>query len=215
MPRGKSLTDEERKEIYEARMLGESREEIARAYGIATASVTAIVRRYRQKEEGMAYKECIVAGNKKTGRLISSSDLHRYEGTCVVAGKAHSKTFIADNANIAAKMWREWCNELKEEHAQSANPQPTPKPQSTPKPEPVEQPVAHEPEKEEPQVKETNARPEGDNVYVIWTKGDSPRLFGAYLSMESALAEVDRLNDIASFLVSERVFEVEEVSLRS
>jgi transposase-like protein len=78
MPKGKSLTDEERKEIYEARMLGESREEIARAYGIATASVTAIVRRYRQKETGMAGKECVVAGNKKSGRLMSTLDPHRY-----------------------------------------------------------------------------------------------------------------------------------------
>ncbi len=203
MPKGKALTNDERREIYEARLLGESREEIARAYGIAPDSVTAIVRRYRQKEDSMAHRECIVAGNKKTGRLVSTADPHRYDGTCVVNGKANSKMFTAEHARAATRMWREWCSELREKH------------DAQPVAQPVKQPVVPEYEKEVQPVKEVRMENKSDSVYVIWTKGDAPRLFGAYLSMEAALAEVDRLNDVASFLVSEKVFEVEELSLRS
>lgn len=51
-------------------------------------------------------------------------------------------------------------------------------------------------------------------VYVLWARSDSPKLYGVYCSMESALAEVDRLNDVAKFLGQESVFEVEEVAWR-
>ena len=204
MPKGKSLTDEERREIYEARMLGESREEIARAYGIATASVTAIVRRYKEKENIVAHRETIVAGNKKTGRLVSLGDFRRYDGTCVVAGKAHSKSFTADSIAEATEMWRNWCDELRGSKAEAPKPTPQPAPK----------PAVQKPVKEEPKVNETIQK-QGNSVYVIWTKGEQPRLFGAYISMEAALAEVDRLNDVASFLVSERVFDVEELALKA
>lgn len=212
MPKGKPLTDEERKEIYEARMLGETRAEIARAYGISADSVTQIVRRYKEKENIVAHRETIVAGNKKTGRLVSLGDVRRYDGTCVVAGKAHSKSFTADSIAEATEMWRSWCDELRGSKAEAPKPtpQPTPKPVSKPAPKPAVQ----KPVKEEPKVNETSQK-QGTSVYVIWTKGEQPRLFGAYISMEAALAEVDRLNDVASFLVSERVFDVEELALRA
>lgn len=208
MPKGKPLTNEERREIYEARLLGESREEIARAYGIAVASVTRIVRNEREKGQDMAARECIVAGNKRTGRLVSSSDPHRYEGTCVVAGKANSRTFTADNASAATKMWREWCHELQAKHA---------KPKPADKPAKVEEPAKEEPKPlvvEAPKPKKMEVHMEG-KVYVIWLKGDKPRLFGAYTSMEPALVEVDHLNEIASFLGNEPVFEVEELELKA
>ena len=49
-------------------------------------------------------------------------------------------------------------------------------------------------------------------VYVLWAKSDEPRIYGAYHTMEDALKEVDRLNEVASFLGSNGAFEVEEVS---
>lgn len=196
MPRGKYLTDEQRREIYEAHQLGESRRDIAEAYGIAAASVTRIVREQREllaKGDNVAHRECIVAGDKKNGRLTSTSDPHRYEGTCVVGGKANSKTFMAANASAAAELWKSWCNELREKQ---------------PKSEPVKEVVMKPIEKRE--VKLTN-----ENIYVIWTKGNAPRLFGAYTSMDAALKEVDNLNEVASFLVNDKVFEVEEIALKA
>lgn len=214
MPKGVRLTDEQRREICEACALGMGRDEIAEAYGISASSIPAIVRNYRRKVEkegeSMAHRECIVAGNKRMGRLMSTSDPHRYEGTCVVAGRANSKTFTAENAAAAARLWEAWCEDLRgnasRQHVAS-------EPAKVEAPAERKAPVMSETVKEvEAKAMESNKQ---GSVYVIWTKGDVPRLFGAYGSMESALAEVDRLNDIASFLVSDRVFEVEEVQLRS
>ena len=209
MPKGKNLTDEVRKEIYEARMAGWSRAEIAQAYGVATDSVTSIVRRWREsqeKENNMAGHECIVAGDRKNGRLISASDPRRYEGTCIVGGKAHTKTFTAENASAAEKLWAQWCNEIRDKHQ---------KPVVTPEKQPVVEVV--QPKKEEPKVIAAHKadEPSKESVYIIWTKGDNPRLFGAYSNMDAALKELDNLNEISSFLVNERVFDVEELPLKS
>lgn len=210
MPKGRPLTDEERKEIYEARMAGESRAEIARAYGVAPTSVTAIVRKWRERENDMAAKNLIVSGNKKTGRLVSTTNPHRYEGTCVISGKAHSKTFTADDAREAERMWNEWCAGLttpKKDEPQPKNEVVTPVPHK-------ETPVI---QKEEPVVKResTSMNPSVESVYIIWASGEKPRPYGAYWSMEEALREVDSLNEIASFLMDNRVFEVEEVAFKS
>ena len=210
MPKGKPLTDDERREICEARALGESREEIARAYGISASSVTAIVRRYRQKESSMAHRECIVAGNKKNGRLVSTADPHRYEGTCVVAGKAHSRTFTAANAAAATELWSAWCDELRKQQVVVPKQEPQPK-AVEPETARVETPMPESSKTEH----QSDAANMGDRAYVIWTSGEKPKLFAAYLNMETALGEVDRLNEIASFLGNGNVFEVEELALRS
>lgn len=196
MPRGKYLTDEQRKEIYEAHQLGESRRDIAEAYGIAAASVTRIVREQREllaKGADVAHRECIVAGDKKNGRLTSTSDPHRYEGTCVVGGKANSKTFTAANASAATDLWKSWCNELRSKQ---------------PKVEPVKGVVMKPIENRE--VKLAN-----ESIYVIWTRGNTPRMFGAYTSMDAALKEVDNLNEVASFLMNDKVFEIEEIAIKA
>ena len=52
------------------------------------------------------------------------------------------------------------------------------------------------------------------NAYVLWAKAPQPRLYGAYRTMEAALGEVDKLNEIAAFLGQESAFEVEEVQWR-
>lgn len=50
--------------------------------------------------------------------------------------------------------------------------------------------------------------------YAIWAKSDEPRFYGLYSTMDKALGEVDRLNDVAKFLGQDGVFEVEEVAWR-
>lgn len=49
-------------------------------------------------------------------------------------------------------------------------------------------------------------------AYLIWAKQPEPRCYGLYLTMEDALAEVDKLNDVARFLGNSGAFEVEEVT---
>ena len=51
-------------------------------------------------------------------------------------------------------------------------------------------------------------------IYVIWAKSENPRMYGAYLTMDEALKEVDKMNEVASFLGSDDAFEVEEVQWR-
>lgn len=49
-------------------------------------------------------------------------------------------------------------------------------------------------------------------VYVLWAKTDKPRIYGVYRTIESALSEVDKLNEVAAFLGGDGAFEVEEVA---
>lgn len=51
-------------------------------------------------------------------------------------------------------------------------------------------------------------------VYLIWAKGDEPKCYGVYSTMDAALKEVDKMNEVASFLGSDGAFEVEEVLWR-
>lgn len=52
-------------------------------------------------------------------------------------------------------------------------------------------------------------------VYLIWAKGDEPRCYGVYGTMDKALKEVDKMNEVASFLGSDDAFEIEEVAWKS
>lgn len=49
-------------------------------------------------------------------------------------------------------------------------------------------------------------------AYLIWAKKPEPRCYGLYLTMEAALSEVDKLNEVAKFLGGDGAFEVEEVA---
>ena len=51
-------------------------------------------------------------------------------------------------------------------------------------------------------------------VYALWAKTETPRFFGLYTSMESALKKLDEMNEVAAFLGSDGAFEVEELVWR-
>lgn len=205
LPRGFALSKEQCREIYEAHKLGEKRKDIAEAYGIACSTVSKIVKQQREQQEKenlMASREKVVAGNRKDGRLISLNEINRYEGTCVVAGRAHSKAFTADTVNAAIELWQKWCNELRTKKTVAQR----------------------EPERKEPSVQQatkevakptTTVKLGNEEIYIIWAKGDNPRLYGAYRDMDSALSEVERANEVASFLLHDRIFEIEGVTLKS
>lgn len=116
MPRGYPLSDAQKKAIYHAYTEGERQRDIAATYGITAKTVSKIVNEQR-KMVSMAAHEKIVAGDKANGRLTSTTDPHRFEGTCVIAGKKHSKTFTTVNARKATEMWEKWCQDLRDEDA--------------------------------------------------------------------------------------------------
>lgn len=244
----------------------------------------------------MAAHSKIVAGDKANGRLQSTTDPHRFEGTCVIGGKKHSKTFTTVNARKATEMWEKWCQDLRDEKQfmdmveRKQEPQEEPmavcgypgdpieeiRPiESSPTPDIPVRPwreVAEERQKHIEELKAkvaemqeavdfckrledavkagepvdlwgTEYRPASEAeslrselevakrdridfaegyqlemhnpVYVLWAKAEAPRLYGAYLTMEAALNEVDRLNEVAAFLGNEGAFEVGEVAWKA
>lgn len=102
MPKGQPLSDSQRCAIYNAYTEGESYEDIAATYGIAASTVRKTINEQRRRRD-MASRSKIVAGDKTNGRLTSTTDPHRFEGTCVVCGKRHSKTFVSTNARDATE----------------------------------------------------------------------------------------------------------------
>ena len=47
--------------------------------------------------------------------------------------------------------------------------------------------------------------------FLIWAKTDTPKVYGMYHLEDVALAEVDRLNDVAAFFGRDGAFQIEEV----
>ena len=246
---GVRLTEHEKEGIYTMHCLGEKKADIADRYGIAQSTVYRIISEQRKKqeqkkEEGseMAARSKIVAGDKSNGRLVSTTDPHRFEGTCVVGGKAKSRTFTAVNARNAEQQWEKWCKELRDEQAfmdmverkptaevevaEQADEQDEAKCVCGYHDDPIEEirPVEHaEDSDSDDGIVAVEKEFEGTGVpladtsepaYLIWAKSPEPRCYGLYLTMESALREVDRLNDVAAFLGTSGAFEVEEVAWR-
>lgn len=229
------LSESQKQALYTQYCNGEKVADLAPSFGVSEVTAYKYIRRIREAKEGApkVSKEKVIAGDRKHGRLVSLADPHRYEGTCIVNGKSHSKTFVTVNAKKAEEMWRKWCDELRDE--QTFMDMVERKPKSEPQPledivpvEPAPTPVievrpwrevAEERQKRieelEARVAELEEKPVASGpVYVLWAKTDNPKLYGAYLTMEHALKELDRLNDVAAFLGNESAFEVEEVAWR-
>ena len=118
------LTEHEKDGIYTMHCLGERTQDIADRYNIARSTAYRIISEQRKKQErkskeagDMAAKSKIVAGDKANGRLTSTTDPHRFEGTCVIGGRAKSKTFVGVNARNAQQQWEKWCQDLRDEQA--------------------------------------------------------------------------------------------------
>ena len=253
--RNVTLTEHEKEGIYTMHCLGESKDDISQRYGIARSTVYRIISEQRKKQEmkqkegdSMAARSKVVAGDKTNGRLTSTTDPHRFEGTCTVGGKSKSKTFTAVNAKNAQQQWEKWCRDLRDEQAfmdmverkddstehdgtfvavekevgkvvcgapddpiEEIRPI---KPVEIPGDEPIYE-AQQEIDANTEKYLEATGVPlayTSEPAYLIWAKSPEPRCYGLYLTMESALAEVDKLNDVAKFLGSSGAFEVEEVA---
>lgn len=238
MARGRILTDSERQSVYTMHCLGEKTADIASAYGIHASTVSRIIRELREsKGEDMAGGQQIVAGDKKNGRLMSCSDRNRFEGTCIVGGKSKRRTFTAVNARNAQQQWEKWCQTLRDEQefmdmVERKEPEkpevvcgypldPIEEIRPTKQDEPPTDEEIYEAQAEidaqAERVLEATGVPLADTsepAYLIWAKKPEPRCYGLYLTMDAALSEIDRLNDVAKFLGNDGVFEVEEVAWR-
>lgn len=199
-----ALSPSQRRSVYEMRLAGESVEDVMAAYGVSRSTVYKVVKEEREGS-GMARGEMVIAGNKRHGRLVSTGG-DTYKGTCLVGNGAKSREFRAPNAVAAKEEWAAWCEQLRaDEAAFLANCAPRPKAQ-----EPPEEIVA-----EEVAEGEAVAEAERGAAYLLWAGGDgAPRFYGLYQSLDGALAEMDKLNEVAAFLGSASTFEVEEVGWR-
>lgn len=120
MPRGIHLTDETKEKIYTSYTMGERVADLSDMYGLSEVTIRRAIsnrRKYHEEMGNMATHSKIVSGDKRNGRLTSTPDPHRFEGTCVVAGKAKSKTFTAKSAREATEQWEKWCQTLRDEQA--------------------------------------------------------------------------------------------------
>ena len=238
------LSDKQKLAIYNQHCFGEKIEDLAESYECSNATIYRCIREMRERHESgrddeMAARSKVVAGDKANGRLLSTTDPHRFEGTCVVGGKKQSKAFVTVNAKKATEMWEKWCQDLRDEQefmdrVERKEPEPLEEihPIQVVEPAPVPEinvrpwkEVAEERQAEIDELKRRieylEGRLEGYGPtttlttsgpsYVLWAKTDVPKLYGLYGTMEAALAEVDRLNEVASFLGGGSVFEVEEV----
>lgn len=241
MPRGCPLTVEQREQIYHMHTMNYRHDEIAKQFGIAVNTVSKVVSRQRaleqEKREGKV-AEIIIAGDKKNGRLVSVGT-DRYEGSCLIDGKMKKKAFTAPNGKKATEQWEQWCQGLRDEQhfmdmverknepleeskaVCGAPLDPIEEIRSVPQTElPTDEEIYEAQEEIDAQaekVLEATGVPLADTsepAYLIWAKRPAPRCYGLFRTMEDALSELDRLNEVAVFLGGESVFEVEEVAWR-
>jgi len=237
MARGRVLSESERESAYTMHCLGEKVDDIASAYGVSKPTIYRIIKQCREGKGGdMAGGQQIVAGDKAHGRLMTLSDRNRFEGTCIVGGKSKKRTFTAVNAKNAQQQWEKWCQTLRDEQEFMDMVERKPE-----KPEvvcgapldPIEEilPMTQaemptdegvceaqaEIDSQTEKALEATGVPLADTsepAYLIWAKAPEPRCYGLYLTMDAALSEIDKLNEVAAFLGGGGVFEVEEVAWR-
>lgn len=231
MTKGVALSPEQREKIYNMYLSGMRQKEIGELFDVHSVTVSNVVRGQRKLHEEGKMAEVVVAGDKRNGRLYSLGQ-EKFKGECLVGGKMKHRTFSAPNAQRAKVEWEKWRNTLLDEQeflamverkdgskAVCGAPQ-----------DPIEEirPIVEVHALGEDEVYE--AQQEFDAVttkymeatgvpladtsepaYLIWAKKPEPRCYGLYLTMDAALSEIDRLNDVALFLGNDGVFEVEEV----
>lgn len=239
MPRGYPLTDEQRERIYHLHTMNVDHKSIAEQFQIGVSTVSKCVSRQRELEQERRERkvsEIVIAGDRKNGRLVSVGT-DRYEGSCLIDGRMKKKTFTAPNGKKATEQWGQWCQGLRDEQqfmdmverkneplgeseaVCEAPLDPIEEIRSVPQTElPTDEEIYEAQEEIDAQaekVLETTGVPLADTsepAYLIWAKRPAPRCYGLFRTMEDALSELDRLNEVAMFLGGESVFEVEEVA---
>lgn len=231
MPRKRKLNHEQELELFEMVRKGFSNKDIAKKFGIAQDTVGAYYRRTlrergREQDRG-ASRERLVA-HRKLGQQLTFSVDEGYVGKTMIGGVEETCTFKAGDDMEAISKFDKWCADMRAEQEFMGMVERKGEPQlieeavtvSTDN-EPVSM-SARDQESPLPVVPVTagiiSATPSGipladtsEPAYLIWAKRPEPKCYGLFLTMDAALAEVDRLNEVAKFLGSDGAFEVEEV----
>lgn len=225
------LSDSQRHSVYQMYLSGERARDIASAFDVHESTVYLIIKAEREKSgDAMARREMVVAGNRKYGRLVSTGNDRRYVGTCMVAGKMRSRNFEAPNASDATDQWSDWCNGLRESEeafmeaceARDAGPvevevvdledvdvEADAAAHETPA-----EPACDDVPADEPAEEPVDGPREQDVAYVVWCKSPGPRMYGLYADVDTALAEVERMNEVSRFIGNGSAFEIDEVPWR-
>lgn len=231
MPKGHPIAKEDRERICHMHTMNYRHDEIAKQFGITVNTVSKVVGRQRaleQEKREEKVSEIVIAGDKKNGRLVSVGT-NKYEGTCLIRGKMKWCDFTASGSKAAKEQYDKWCQRMRDEDAFLRMVERKPVDAVAAVEEPPERPwkeVAeerqHQIEKLERELDEARTQrvefAEGyqmerhNPAYLIWAKGPEPKCYGLYLTVETALAEVDKLNEVAAFLGSGNKFEIEEVA---
>lgn len=217
-----SLNERQKTALYTSYCMGERVDDLARSYGIGESTAYKYIKqardaaeRSRKEAEGMSAREKIVCGDKASGRLVSLNDPCKFEGTCVVGGKTKKKTFTAAGVRMARTQYERWCKELRDEQEFMDMVERKPKEGTAvcgAPSDPIEEirPIEPEPEPEtepEPEPAPVTA----GTVYVLVTTEPALRAYRWYGSMEAAMAEMDRMNEVLEFVGSERTVDILEV----
>ena len=195
-----------------------------------------------QEDEMAFSPKVIAGDKRNGRLMFTSAAGSKYEGTHLTSdGEMHRMKFTAKNGHEAKTRWAKWCDDLDakaewmnmvERNVEAVKEQDDePKAVCGAPLDPIEEIRSVEqvdlPTDEEihqaqdefdaqtEKVFEATGVPLADTsepAYLIWAKRPEPRCYGLYLTMEAALSEVDKLNEVAKFLGGDGTFEVEEVA---
>ncbi len=199
------LSESQKRSIYNAYTMGESQAELSELYGVSKSTIYRVIT--SQRGEQMSCKSKVVAGDKAHGRLMTTADQHKWEGTCIAGGKSKSKTFFAKTPVDAREQWEKWCSNQRDEEAFMAmvERKAPEEPKDEPKDEPIEQPkeeATEEPQelpKDEPRV-----------AYVITCMYPEPRPIAVYTDMEKAMEKYDALTEAVALIGQKDAFTIGE-----
>ena len=244
MTKGVALSPEQREKIYNMYLSGMRQKEIGELFDVHSVTVSNVVRGQRKLHEEGKMAEVVVAGDKRNGRLYSLGQEKFKGECLVGGKMKHRTFSApnAQRAKVEWEKWRKTLQDEHEFLAMvERKPEPLEEGKAVcgfPS-DPIEEirPIQdvkapsddairkaiHEAQEEFDAITITTKHMEATGValadtsepaYLIWAKKPEPRCYGLYLTMEAAISEVDKLNEVAAFLGGESAFEVEEVAWR-
>lgn len=204
------LSKETKENIVDAVEAGASQKAVAERFGVAQSTVSRLMRLARDRRRAVVSDEL--------GDLVFDEPTNSYIGTVILpdgtkAGERFPNSKHAHERDVVAK-YKAWRNTRLDEHqflamVERRDP-------ATPSPDRREEELA--PVDVTPvdvtlvPVPETDVRRRPDRVYVVMCKGTRP--YGAYVSMDAALEDADRLNEALTFAGMEPAYEAFECDWR-
>lgn len=239
LPRRRKLDREQELELFNMVRKGFGNKDIAKKFGIAPDTVGVYYRRTlreRGREQERKESRFRVVAQRRVGQELTFSVDDGYVGRATVGGIEETRAFHAKDDTDAIGKFDRWLADMEAEQqfmdmverkqdvhdmhdTEPADAAPAPVPEvAIPSDERIREAI-HEARQEFDANTTKHMEATGvtladtsEPAYLIWAKQPEPRCYGLYLTMEDALAEVDKLNDVARFLGNSGAFEVEEVT---